>query len=291
MVDVGLRGGPNYGVVLRKTDASQTIRLGEGSAQKLSPDGKWAAAIIQEPAQVVIYPTGAGDATRIRTAPIDRLISAEWFPDGRRLLVCGSEASHAPRCYSLDRAGSPPAPVTPEGALATLAPDGRQLLLALADGRFQLAAIDGGAPRPVQGLTPEDRHIAWSRDGAAVYVQQGLQVPAKVDRVVPVDGGALARARVDAAGPGIGRRALCDRLGRRGPVVRVQLHEPAVDAVCRQWCDPVDCARVADTGAAPRRRMAKGDDDKPGGMGGKRSAASVSAKKPAKKAKKATKKR
>ena len=31
MVDVGLRGGTNYSVVLRKTDGSQTIRLGEGS--------------------------------------------------------------------------------------------------------------------------------------------------------------------------------------------------------------------------------------------------------------------
>ena len=30
MVDVGPRGGRNYGVVLRKTDASQAIRLGEG---------------------------------------------------------------------------------------------------------------------------------------------------------------------------------------------------------------------------------------------------------------------
>ena len=30
MVDVGIRGGRNYGVVLRKTDASQAIRLGEG---------------------------------------------------------------------------------------------------------------------------------------------------------------------------------------------------------------------------------------------------------------------
>ena len=108
--------------------------------------------------------------------------------------MCGSEASHAPRCYSIDRSGSAPAPLTPEGALATLAPDGRQLLLALADGRFQLAAIDGGAPRPVPGLTSGDRHIAWSRDGAAVYVQQGLQVPARVERVV-LSTGARSLAR------------------------------------------------------------------------------------------------
>ena len=62
----GPRAGPNYGVVLRKTDASQTIRLGEGHAQKLSPDGKWAAAIIAAPAQLVLYPTGPGEAVRDR---------------------------------------------------------------------------------------------------------------------------------------------------------------------------------------------------------------------------------
>lgn len=184
MVDIGLRSGRNYGVVLRKTDASQTIRLGEGSAQKLSLDGQWAAAIIQEPPQLVIYPIGAGEAVRLGTAPIDRLISAEWFPDGRRLLVCGSEAERAPRCYSLDRSGAPPTPLTPEGALATLAPDGRRLLLSLGDGRFQVSTIDGGPPQPVPGLTADDRHVAWSRDSQAVFVQKGLQVPARVERVV-----------------------------------------------------------------------------------------------------------
>jgi len=74
-------------------------------------------------------------------------------------------------------------PLTPEGVLATLAPDGRTLLLALADGRFQLSSIEGGPPRPVEGLRPSDRQVGWSRDSQAVYVQPGLQVPATVERV------------------------------------------------------------------------------------------------------------
>jgi eukaryotic-like serine/threonine-protein kinase len=182
MVDVGPRGGPNYGVVLRKTDASQAIRLGEGNGQKLSPDGKWAAAIIA-PAQLVLYPTGPGDAVRIGVAPIASLISAEWFPDGTRLLVCGSEASRAARCYGVGRAGSAPAPLTPEGVLATLAPDGKTLLLAMPDGGFALSSLDGGPTRPVHGLRSDDRQIAWSRDGQAIYVQRGVQAPANVERI------------------------------------------------------------------------------------------------------------
>ena len=185
---------------------SQTIRLGEGLAQKLSPDGKWAAAIIAAPAQLLLYPTGAGDAIRIGIAPIARLISAEWFPDGQRLLVCGSEPSRAPRCYGVDRAGSAPAPVTPEGVLATLAPDGRTLLLAMPDGGFQLSSIDGGPARPVHGLRSGDRQIAWSRDSQAVYVQQGFQVPASVERVALATGARTVVRQLAPEGVGADRR-------------------------------------------------------------------------------------
>ena len=188
MIDVGLRGGRNYGVVLRKTDGSQAIRLGEGLAQRLSPDGKWAAATVTAPAQLLIYPTGPGAVSRIGIEPIASVISAEWFPDGTRLLVCGSEASRAARCYAVDRVGSTPIPVTPEGVLGRLAPDGTTLLLTMPDGGFQLSSIDGGQTRPVRGLQPGDRQIAWSRDSQAVYVQQGFQSPAKVERVALATG-------------------------------------------------------------------------------------------------------
>ena len=134
MVDNGPRGGSNYGVVLRKTDASQSVRLGEGNPQRLSPDGKWAAAIVATPPQLVAYPTGPGEAIRIGAGRIARFGSAEWFPDSKRLFVCGSEASRPPRCYGQDLSGSTPTPLTPEGVLAKLAPDGRTLLLIMPDG-------------------------------------------------------------------------------------------------------------------------------------------------------------
>jgi len=188
MVDVGIRGGPNYGVVLRKTDGSQTLRLGEGLPQGLSPDGKWAAAIISEPGSLVLYPTGPGAAARINIAPIERPVSSQWFPDGEGLLVCGTAAARAPRCYRVDRAGAAARPLAAEGVVANVAPDGTTLLLALADGRYQLSSVDGQTPRPVAGLRAGDRVIAWSRDSQALYVQSGIQVPAHVERVVLATG-------------------------------------------------------------------------------------------------------
>ncbi len=65
---------------------------------------------------------------------------------------------------------------------------GQTLLLAMPDGGFQLSSIDGGPTRPVQGLRSGDRQIAWSRDSQAVYVQQGFQAPAIVERVALATG-------------------------------------------------------------------------------------------------------
>ena len=67
--------------------------------------------------------------------------------------------------------------------LASLAPDGRTLLLTLQDGSRRASSIGGDAPRPVSALAPADRLVAWSSDSRAVYVQRGLDVPAILDRV------------------------------------------------------------------------------------------------------------
>lgn len=188
MVDVGLRGGPNYGVVLRKTDGTQTLRLGEGLPQGLSPDGKRAAAIISESGSLVLYPTGAGSPTRVDISPIVRPISSQWFPDGTALLVCGTAATGAPRCHRVSLDGAPSRPLAPEGVVANIAPDGTTMLLGLTDGRYELASGNGRAPQPVSGLRAGDRIIGWSRDSAAVYVQSGIQMPARVERVVLATG-------------------------------------------------------------------------------------------------------
>ena len=201
MVDVGRRGGRDYSVVMRRTDASETIRLGVGFPQALSPDGTRAAAITAEPPQVLVYPTGAGQPRTLERGPLDRITSASWFPDGRRLFVCGAEPSRAPRCYAQDLAGVP-VPITPEGVVGFLAPDGRTLLLSQPDGSFRVSTLDDGESHPVSGLSPLDRLIAWSRDSRAVYVQRGLQSPATIERVDLMTGSRTGVARLAPEGIG-----------------------------------------------------------------------------------------
>ncbi|MGE0811763.1 MAG: protein kinase [Vicinamibacterales bacterium] len=199
MVDVGPRGGRDYGVVLRATDgASDGVRLGTGSAQRLSPDGAWAAAVIADPAEIVLYPTGPGDAIRLGKGRFATIDSVDWFPDARRLLVCGSMSGQAPRCFTQPVDGGAPAPVTAEGVTAALAPDGTTVILTAADGAAAVSALGRTEARPIAALTRADRVVGWSRDSRAVFVQRGSGVPAAIERVDLATG---ARTQVAALRP------------------------------------------------------------------------------------------
>src|SRR4030095_7064299 len=61
----GYGGGPGYSVLVRKTDGSPAVRLGEGNGQALSPDGKLVISVpITPPYRIVLLPTGAGQPPR-----------------------------------------------------------------------------------------------------------------------------------------------------------------------------------------------------------------------------------
>ena len=183
MVDVGQRSGPSYGVVLRATDGSQPMRLGAGNAERLSPDGRWAAAIVASPPEVVLYPTGAGTARRLGAGRFDPISSVQWFPDGQHLLVCGTEIGKLPRCYRTDLDGTDFTPLTADGVRASLAPDGLTLLLTMADGSAEAGRIGAPATRAVPAVEAGDRVVGWSLDSTAVFVQRGFEVPVEIARV------------------------------------------------------------------------------------------------------------
>lgn len=200
MVDVGRRSGADYGVVLRGTNGSDGVRLGSGNAQRLSPDGKWAAAIIASPPQVVVYPTGAGDTLTLAAGRFAAVESVEWFPDNRRLFVCGAEPSRATRCYVQPLDNAPATPVTQDGVTASLAPDGTTLLLVEVDGRRAVGSVNAAASRPMQGLGPGDRVVGWSRDAKAVFVQRDGTTPATVDRVDLASGTRISALQLEPEG-------------------------------------------------------------------------------------------
>jgi Tol biopolymer transport system component len=163
------------------------VRLGEGAPSDLSRDGKWALAVVPtSPQQLVIYPTGAGEPRRLEQGGLVSYETAQFFPDGRRVLACGHETGRAVRCYAQEIAGGKPRPVTPEGTSQGFpSPDGRQLLVRSSAGALLLYPMggEGGQPRPVPGTRPEDQVIRWSSDGRSVLVYGTSDVPARIERL------------------------------------------------------------------------------------------------------------
>jgi hypothetical protein len=186
----GSTAGANYAVCLRKTDGSPVVRLGDGLAADLSPDGRWALALVfGTPARAVLYPTGAGAPRRLENGPLDQYVAGKFFADGTRVLLEGAEPGHAPRCYVQDLSGGPPRAVTPEGAgLCSVSPDGRRILAADSGDLWHMYSLDGGEPVPVRGIAPGEWVSRFAPDGRSVVVFERNRMPANITRVDLADG-------------------------------------------------------------------------------------------------------
>ena len=157
----GEAGGANYTVFLRKSDRSPVVRLGEGNALALSPDGKWALSIM--PAAELPLPPPADRARASTGSSRSPGLSAEqaatWFPDSKRILFAASETGHGRAALrpGASTAGSR-GPITPEGISTALpgfavSPDGK--FVAAIGPDHKGAALPRGrrrAARPIPGV-------------------------------------------------------------------------------------------------------------------------------------------
>jgi Tol biopolymer transport system component len=190
--------GPNYAVAMRKTDGAPPIRLGDGSAGSLSPDGNWALSIYSgNPQHISLLPVGAGQSRQIDVPELAHLqnSSAHFLPDGKRIVVVGNEPNRPARTYIIDINGGKPRAVTPEGVYATMpSPDGRYVCGADSSAKLGLYPVDGGEPRIV--ILPEPGLMAsqWSADSKSLYVYRAGEVPLKVYRM-EIDGGKMSLVR------------------------------------------------------------------------------------------------
>jgi hypothetical protein len=184
-------GGPGYSVYLRKTDGSAAMRLGSGDAQALSPDGKWVIAqrLNPAPAQLMLMPTGAGEARALTNDDITHL-GAAFTPDGKQFIFSGFQPNKRPRTFIQSLSGGEPKPVTPEGVAGLLiSPDGTKIAARDVDGQRKFFPIDGGAPEPVRGLDPADGVIRFTADGRGFFVRRLIADGViQVSRVDPATG-------------------------------------------------------------------------------------------------------
>ena len=170
-------GGPTGSIYLRKTDGSPAIRLGEGTYARLSPDGSAVLATLppagQEPAQLRLLPTGAGETRTLVSQGYANISGARWMPDGKSMVVSASAPGHRDRLYLLEVASTKMKPLSPEGVTISnfagpISPDGRQVI-AFTEGKMVLWPTAGGSPAPIPGLLPGEVVVQFSPDSRSVY--------------------------------------------------------------------------------------------------------------------------
>jgi eukaryotic-like serine/threonine-protein kinase len=175
----------NYSVAIRKIDGTPPIQLGEGSAGGLSPDGKWAIAILDgSPVRLRLYPIGPGQPRDIPVTGIEiQNGTAHFLPDGKRITVNATEPGHGVRCYLVDIAGGKPTPATPEGVTGGLVSSDGQFIIANNGSTAMVYPIAGGAPRSIPGLQPDFIPLQWSEDNRAVYGYIRGKIPTPVYKI------------------------------------------------------------------------------------------------------------
>ncbi len=126
------------GVYVRKLDGSPAVRLADGEGYGFSPDGRFALTVkLPERRPIILVPTGVGESKSLDVGNIT-FAWANWFPDGKRILVNGREGGKGgARLFVLDVAGGAPKPISPEGVSIlgqSISPDGKSIVARGPDG-------------------------------------------------------------------------------------------------------------------------------------------------------------
>jgi eukaryotic-like serine/threonine-protein kinase len=174
-------GGLTY---LRKTDGTPAVRLGEGQALALSPDGKWALSLLTSPVRLVVVPTGIGERKTLpgpELTNVDR--QASWFPDSRRVLFIAAAPGEGARGYIQDLEGGQRKAIGPVGiGSPAVSPDGQTIAASSPTGPLLFSA-DRSEPRQCRGTEVNDEPIQWSADGRSLFVSQQKRLAAQIFRV------------------------------------------------------------------------------------------------------------
>ena len=183
--DAGASQTPFY---LRKTDGSPAVKLGEGDAQDLSPDGKWVLLHDADGAGLTLVPTGPGDAVKLQPTGVEHVTNAIFLDDGRRLMFYAREAGKGQKgaFYLMEiPAGKPQKIASGYGLVGkAVSPDGKWIVGLGADWNEDLALIPigGGEAKTIPNTNTVDP-IRWSADGKAILAVELGSLPVRVVRV------------------------------------------------------------------------------------------------------------
>jgi eukaryotic-like serine/threonine-protein kinase len=198
LFDEGGESDPQNGwnIFLRGMDGSPPQRLAAGYTGRLSPDGKWVAAVIfpnEKDAQFAFVPTGPGEARPISGAKDQGLQIVGWLPDGSGVIYMTEIGGLRGWLAKVD--GSPPSPITPPGWwVGQASPDSKYVVAENGpspntDQILYLYSIDGREkiPLPIDSTEwgifgfQDARHLrAGSNKEGGLQGPEGLRLPRRI---------------------------------------------------------------------------------------------------------------
>lgn len=174
-------GGAASAMYLRRLDAPTPVRIGDGYGDAISPDGKYVLG--HSGPKLVVVPTGSGEARELKTEGAFDL-GAAWLPDGRRIVIAGALPKKGYQLHVIDTLDETEKPISPENIWGdayrpfAVSPDGRYVAGMTKQQTIALYPVDATAePSIVPAIEPGEVPIAWSADGASLFVYPPHRTP------------------------------------------------------------------------------------------------------------------
>ncbi|MFZ3213749.1 MAG: protein kinase, partial [Terriglobales bacterium] len=187
---VGVASGTDYLTYVANSDTHEAIRLGDGAASGISPDGKWVVSFFPStPGKMALYPTGPGETRTFNLGGIrDVSVFSSWTHDSSKIVFTGTDAGQPPRGYLLDVATGKWNPITPEGTTEVMvAPNGQYAIGRSEQRGFELFPVGGGQSQSAKGIANTEDVVQWYASSTQVYVWD-RRFPAHIALVNPWTG-------------------------------------------------------------------------------------------------------
>jgi eukaryotic-like serine/threonine-protein kinase len=183
--DPSARGGADYAVYVQKVAGGTPVRIGGGGyGSDVSDDGKSVLVVMPGAAKgrVQIIPVGAGETQTLEWDGF-QTSSANWFPDGKHILLFGNPAGEPLGLFMTDRTGSTPKMLLKEApAWADVMPDGGNLLMVAGDTLVRRSLKDGSEEK-LRTLLPGEAPVDWAKEPNHLFTQMIGPTEVRINKI------------------------------------------------------------------------------------------------------------